>query len=87
MFRKRIEGILHIIERKHRLEVRVKSVEDPTHNRHGSGKASGAAAAGDGTASQAAEKEEEDPFKKYKGKAYEKLEPITCIHHLMEVMR
>ncbi len=73
VIRKRLEGILHIMERKNRLEVRVRSV----------GEAKSDSAARNlpvGSGSPGSE------FAKYKGKAYRSIEPITCIQHLMQLL-
>lgn len=71
--RKRLDGILHIMERKNRLEVRVRSVGDAkTHT---------AAASRNTTGSPGGD------FARYRGKAYRFVEPITCITHLMQLLQ
>eukprot|EP01034_Spumella_vulgaris_P023201 gene23201-29397_t len=73
VIRKRLEGILHIMERKNRLEVRVLSVGSSNKS-----DASRSVSAASGSPSGA--------FAKYKGKAYKSIEPITCIQHLMQLL-
>lgn len=76
VYRKRLEGILHIIERKQRLESRVRSLGDSvTHrNGHGAGALAGMGSPRTGE------------FDRYRGKAYHSLEPINCIEHLMDLL-
>eukprot|EP01032_Pedospumella_encystans_P006364 gene6364-7620_t len=76
VYRKRLEGILHIIERKQRLESRVRSLGDSvTHrNAHGVGALAGMGSPRTGE------------FDRYRGKAYHSLEPIHCIEHLMDLL-
>jgi hypothetical protein len=74
VYRKRIEGILHIIERKHRLEVRVRSVGEANH-------ISRLAALNSFCSPRGAAE-----FERYRGKAYKNIEPINCIQHLMELL-
>jgi len=73
VYRKRLEGILHIIERKQRLESRVRSLGD-THTSTRT-----AALAGMGSPRTG-------EFDRYRGKAYRSIEPINCIEHLMELL-
>lgn len=74
MYRKRIEGILHIIERKHRLEVRVRTLGETAQ-------ISRLAALNACFSPKGAPE-----FDRYRGKAYENIEPINCIQHLMELL-
>lgn len=73
MLRKRLEGILHIMERKNRLEVRVKAVGDLKSR-------------ADCAASHASPAQAPNQFDRYRGKAYRLVEPITCVHHLMQLL-
>lgn len=71
VYRKRLEGILHIIERKQRLESRVRSLGESTQRTaalHGMGSP------------------RTGEFDRYRGKAYRSIEPINCIEHLMELL-
>jgi hypothetical protein len=60
------------MERKNRLEVRVRSV--------GEAKGDSARNLPVGSGSPGSE------FAQYKGKAYRSIEPITCIQHLMQLL-
>lgn len=81
VFRKRLDGIMHIMERKHRLEARVRSaglvaVRDnqpaivgcraEQHGGSPTGQVGG--------------------FERYMGKKYASLEPINCMQHLMDLL-
>lgn len=70
VYRKRLEGILHIIERKQRLESRVRSLGETQRlaAMHGMGSP------------------RTGEFDRYRGKAYHSIEPINCIEHLMELL-
>ena len=73
VLRKRLEGIQHIMERKNRLEVRVKSVGDSKFH----------TVCGE----MPAPNKPSCQFDKYKGKAYKLIEPVHCIQHLMELLK
>eukprot|EP01038_Epipyxis_sp_PR26KG_P007565 gene7565-10306_t len=78
VYHKRIEGIHNILERKHRLEVRVRSTvggKSATFNEQS-------------TQSSTSEgvKSSNKEFQQYRGKAYETIEPITCIEHLIRLI-
>jgi len=78
-----LEGILHIIERKNRVEVRVKTAT-------GSGSTANSAAAVGVTAvtgtSSANSNNTSDEFDMYKGRLYQRIEPILCIQHMLKLL-
>lgn len=83
LYKKRLEGILHIIERKNRVEVRVKTA---TGSGSGANNAVVGVTAVTGTSS-ANNNNTSDEFDMYKGKQYHHIEPILCIQHMLKLLQ
>lgn len=67
---------MHIMERKHRLEARVRCCK------HNSGSISNV----NNTTNSRKSSNSSEEFACYRGKAYETIEPANCIQHIMKLL-